>query len=339
MAIHTGSELELGARLAMFEQMVTIRVFDETARRLLEQGVIGGEVHQYIGEEAVAVGVCASLRPGDVITGTHRGHGHIIAKGGELKKMMAELAGKADGYCRGKGGSMHITSAALGIYGANGIVGAGLPHAVGAAFAAKYRGEDRVAVAFFGDGASNQGVVHESMNLAAVYGLGVVFVCENNGYAVSLPVSRSTGAAHIADRAVGYGMPGETIDGMDVLAVHDAAAHAVERARAGGGPSLIEAETYRYFGHFCAEESLVSKPYRTKEEIDAWRLRDPIDQLRAHLRAVGVAEEELEAIETKVHQEIDEAVDFMERSPLPAPAAAYEDVYATYESSLELKGW
>lgn len=333
-----GSGLPLSERLAMYKTMVAIRAFDETARRLLEQGVVGGEVHQYIGEEAVAVGVCSALQPGDVVTGTHRGHGHIIAKGGDLRRMMAELGAKQDGYCAGKGGSMHITSAALGIFGANGIVGAGVPHAVGAAFAAKYRDEDTVAVAFFGDGASNQGVVHEAMNLAAIYHLGVVFVCENNGYAVSFPVSKSTGAAHIADRAVGYGMPGARVDGMDVLAVRAAAEEAIARAR-NGQPSLVEAETYRYFGHFSSEESLLSHPYRTQEEIDAWRARDAIQAFRAHLLAAGSTEDDLKGIEAGVDEEIQEAIRFMNESPFPEPEAAFRDMYTAYEPSLNLRGW
>ncbi len=331
--------LPVEERLDMLRRMIAIRQFDETARKLIEQGEMGGEVHQYVGEEAVAVGVCSALRPDDVITSTHRGHGHIIAKGGDLRRMMAELGGKRDGYCRGKGGSMHITAVELGIYGANGIVGGGVPHAVGAAFAASYLGKDSVAVAFFGDGASNQGVVHESMNLASIYHLPVIFVCENNHYAVSFGVEHSTSARHISDRAIGYTMPGMTVDGMDVLAVRAAAGDAVARARTGEGPTLIEADTYRYYGHFSHEEALLAKPYRTKEEIESWRAKDPIVRFKEHLAEAGVTSETITEIEAAVDRDIAEAIAFMKASPDPDPETAYEDVYAVYEPALRVRGW
>lgn len=335
------SELRLPVdeQLEMLRRMMMIRRFDETARKLIEQGEMGGEVHQYVGEEAVAVGVCSALRPDDVITSTHRGHGHIIAKGGDVRRMMAELGGKRDGYCRGKGGSMHITAVDLGIYGANGIVGAGVPHAVGAGFAAKYLDTDGVAVAFFGDGASNQGVVHEAMNLASIYDLPVIFVCENNHYAVSFGVEHSTSARHISDRAVGYTMPGVTVDGMDVLAVRAATNDAVARARSGEGPSLIEADTYRYYGHFSHEELLIAKPYRTKEEIESWRAKDPIPRFVDHLLDIGVPRERIDEIDGSVERAIAEAIAFMKASPDPDPETAYEDVYAVYEPALRVRGW
>lgn len=332
-------QLPVDEQLDMLRRMMTIRQFDETARKLIEQGEMGGEVHQYVGEEAVAVGVCSALRPDDVITSTHRGHGHIIAKGGDLRRMMAELGGKRDGYCRGKGGSMHITAVDLGIYGANGIVGAGVPHAVGAGFAARYLDTDGVAVAFFGDGASNQGVVHEAMNLASIYDLPVIFVCENNHYAVSFGVEHSTSARHISDRAVGYTMPGVTVDGMDVLAVRAAANDAVTRARAGEGPSLIEADTYRFYGHFSHEELMLTTPYRTKEEIASWRAKDPIPRFTEHLLGIGVPRARIDEIEGSVERAIAEAIAFMKASPDPDPETAYEDVYAVYEPALRVRGW
>ena len=339
-AERTRMHLPPAVALDMYRRMYTIRQFDEISRALIKRGEMIGEVHQYVGEEAVAVGVCSVLRSDDVVTSTHRGHGHIIAKGGDVRRMMAELAGKRTGYCKGKGGSMHIASVPLGILGANGIVGAGTPIAVGAAFAAAYQGRDSVAVAFFGDGASNQGVVHEAMNLASIYRLPAIFVCENNHYAVSFPMEQSTSAKHIADRAHGYGMPGVTVDGMDVLTVRRAAEEAVARARSGGGPSLIEADTYRFYGHFSAEESMLQTPYRTAEEIERWRQRDPVPQFRAWILDGGLATEaDLATIEHEVAAAMDEAVRFMKDSPLPDPAAAYEDAYAVLEPTLPVKGW
>ncbi len=333
------AKLPLGEQLEMYRTMLSIRLLDETGKKLIERGDIVGEIHQYVGEEAVAVGVCSALRPDDVITSTHRGHGHILAKGGDLKRVMAELAGKETGYCKGKGGSMHITDASLGIFGANGIVGAGTPIATGAGFAAKYRERDRVAVTFFGDGASNQGVVHEAMNLAAIYRLPVIFVCENNRYQVSFPVEQSTSVQRISDRATAYGMPGISVDGMDVLAVREAAEEAIARARAGEGPSLIEARTYRYYGHFTAEASLLPKPYRSEEEIAEARRHDPVDGFRARLVEQGATEEQLTGVEKAVAVALEEAIAFMRESPLPSPEEAFEDAYAHYEPTLPVKGW
>lgn len=341
MAVETPmrTALSIDEQLEMYRKMRLIRLLDETGKKLIERGEIFGEIHQYVGEEAVAVGVCSALRSDDVITSTHRGHGHILAKGGDLKRVMAELGGKETGYCKGKGGSMHIADAEIGIFGANGIVGAGTPIATGAAFAAKYRGNDHVAVTFFGDGASNQGVVHESMNLAAIYQLPVIFVCENNRYQVSFPVEQSTSVRRISDRAAGYSMPGISVDGMDVLAVREAAEAAVARARAGQGPSLIEARTYRFYGHFTAESSLLRKPYRSDEEIAEARRHDPVEGFRKRLLEMGSTEERLASVDAAATTQLEEAIAFMRESPLPAPEEAYADVYADYEPTLPVRGW
>jgi len=333
------TKVPLDEQLGMYRRMRLIRLLDETGKKLIERGEVVGEIHQYVGEEAVAVGVCSALRPDDLITSTHRGHGHILAKGGDIKRVMAELAGKETGYCRGKGGSMHIADASIGILGANGIVGAGTPIATGAAFAAKYRGQDSVAVAFFGDGASNQGVVHESMNLASIYALPVIYVCENNRYAVSFPVEESTSVKRISDRAAGYGMPGTSVDGMDVLAVRAAAEAAIARARAGEGPSLIEARTYRFYGHFSAEATMLRTRYRTEEEIAEARRHDPVEGFRHHLLEAGASEDRLAALDAAAQADLDDAIAFMRSSPLPAPDEAYQDVYAHYEPGLPVMGW
>lgn len=327
-------------RREMYRQMLTIRAFDTEAQRLVEMGEVYGEVHQYIGEEAVAVGVMAALRQDDVITSTHRGHGHIIAKGGDVQGMMAELFGKVEGYCHGKGGSMHITSLELGIYGANGIVAAGAPIAVGAAYAARLDGRDSVAVTFFGDGGANQGVLHEAMNLAAIYHLPVIFVCENNGYAATFPVTLSTSVKDIGARGAAYGMPGVTIDGMDVFSVYDAARVAVERARGGGGPSLIEAKCFRYFGHFSGEDRLLKTRYRSADEIESWRERDPVTALGAHLVAEGIATpDELDRLREEVGLEVKAAVDYGRAGTDPPIEAAFADVYADTHPSLCARGW
>ncbi len=319
-----------------YRTMRLIRRFEERVVELVNRNEIPGVTHEYVGEEAVATGVCRALRPDDVITSTHRGHGHILAKGGDPRRMMAELMGKATGYNRGRGGSMHIADLALGIYGANGIVGAGAPIACGAAMAARLRGEDRVAVAFFGDGATNQGVVHEAMNLAAIWTLPVVFVCENNGYAISASIRDMSPLERLADRAAAYRMPGESVDGMDVLAVHAAASAAVARARAGGGPTFLECRTYRFVGHFTAEKALGIR-YRSEEEVEAWRRRDPLVTYPAWLREQGVVDparvdEEVEAL-------LDEAVAFARQSPLPAPEEALDGMYAVPYPGLPARGW
>ncbi len=312
--------------LKMFRTMVTIRQFEERCVLLSSHGKLPGFLHLYIGEEAVAAGVCANLRNDDFITSTHRGHGHVIAKGADVKKMMAELYGKNTGYCFGKGGSMHIADGDLGILGANGIVGGGLEIAAGAGAGLKYKGSDQVVVCFFGDGASSQGAFHESMNLSSTWNLPVVYVNENNGTAISTCNRRQFNVAHLSQRAQGYGIPGLTVDGNDVLAVQEAVATAVARARSGEGPSLIECVTYRWRGH---SEGDPTHYYRTEEEVAAWMKKDPIAKFRAHLLAENLAGgEELDAIEAAVGQEIDEAVKFGESSPYPAADQVDTLVYA-----------
>lgn len=309
----------------MLERMLKIRYFEDRVKDLFAAGELPGFVHLYLGEEAVAVGACAVLNDNDYITSTHRGHGHIIAKGGEMKCMMAELYGKATGYNKGKGGSMHIACPELGILGANGIVGAGLPIATGAALSAKLRNSQQVAVCFFGDGASNEGTFHESLNIASAFSLPVVYVCENNLYAVGTRQSDVRKVEDIADRAIGYGMPGLAIDGNNIVAVYEAVKEAVDRARAGGGPTLIECKTYRWRAHFEGEPD----NYRPPEEVAAWIKREPIAPFRRLLVDGGVlTEEEVGRIEAAVITELDEAVEFARRSLLPEPETALEGLWA-----------
>ncbi|MEN3186393.1 MAG: thiamine pyrophosphate-dependent dehydrogenase E1 component subunit alpha [Atribacterota bacterium] len=290
----------------MFYTMYLIRRFEETAEELYMEGKIWGTFHLYIGEEAVAVGGCAALRPEDYITSTHRGHGHCIAKGADVKRMMAELMGKKTGYCLGLGGSMHIADVEKGNLGATGIVGSAIPIAVGAALGCKLMKTGRVVLCFFGDGAANTGAFHEAVNLAAVLKLPVVFLCENNLYAMSFSTKKAFAIQDIAERAAGYGIPGVTVDGMDVLAVQEVAIQAVERARNGSGPTLVEAKTYRFKGHSKSDKNV----YRTKEEIKQWIERCPIKRLENHLKEVGVSTSELERLKQKVEEEIQEAVQF-----------------------------
>jgi TPP-dependent pyruvate/acetoin dehydrogenase alpha subunit len=311
----------------MYEHMSLIREFEERLKWLVETGVPVGAVHYYTGQEACAVGVCAALEPTDWIASTHRGHGHCIAKGVEVRRMMAELYGKSTGTNHGKGGSMHITDIRVGMLGVNPIVGMGVTHAVGAALSAKVRRTRQVAAAFFGEGASSIGAVHEAMNLAAIWKLPVLFVCENNGYAQSTPVEYALAVPHIADRAAAYGMPGVTVDGQDVIAVWEAMVAAVERARMGEGPSLIECMTYRYHGHHQGDDT---HRYRTREEEEAARGRDCIRRFREQLLEKGVFDqEELDAIDAGNRKKIDDAVAFAEASPLPLPADLLTDVYVT----------
>jgi pyruvate dehydrogenase E1 component alpha subunit len=311
----------------MYEQMVTIRQFEERAGREFAAGKVPGFVHLYAGEEAVAVGVCASLTDDDFITSHHRGHGHCIAKGVDVRAMVAELLGREAGACRGKGGSMHIADVHKGMLGANGIVGGGFPLATGAGLTARYNKRGQVAVCFFGDGAANQGTFHESLNLASIWKLPVIYVAENNGYAESTPVTYHMSCRDISERAAGYGMPGVTVDGLDVFAVYEAAHEAVARARRGEGPSLIECKTYRYFGHFEGD----TVTYRTKEELASYRDRDPIKAMRRTLEQRGIASgAELDAIDKEVAQRIDDAWTYAEAAPLPAPEDALTDVYVSY---------
>ncbi len=318
------AEIGKDTLLSLYRTMIKIRVFESRVSELFAQGKLPGFIHLYIGEEAVATGVCAHLSDGDYITSTHRGHGHLIAKGGDLKLMMAELYGKRTGYCKGKGGSMHIADVDLGILGANGIVGGGPPIATGAGFAIKYRGDDNVVVCFFGDGASNQGTTHEGMNMASIWKLPVVFVCENNFYGISLSQAEHQSIADIADRAAGYDIPGVVVDGNDVMAVYEATAEAVKRARAGHGPSLIECKTYRHRGHFEGDPTV----YRSKEELEAWMKKDPIPRLEASLKRVGVLDDaQIAAIRKEMADQVDESVVFAEDSPWPEPSELLEDIY------------
>jgi TPP-dependent pyruvate/acetoin dehydrogenase alpha subunit len=310
----------------LHRRMVRIRLFEEEAGKLMEGGRMPGFLHLYVGQEACAAGVMATLRPDDVITSTHRGHGHAVAKGADVRYMFAELFGKQTGYCKGRGGSMHINDLSIGMLGANGIVGGGIPHALGAAFAAVYRGQDSVAVPFFGDGATNIGAFHESMNLAAVLHLPVVFVCENNGYSEFTPLERHMLLKDVADRAAAYGMPGEIVDGMDAVAVYLAARRLVERARAGEGPALLEAKTYRYYDHQGVKGLRI--PYRTQEEIDSWMARDAITSLEERMVAAKVATAaELEQVWSDTREEMAAAIAFGEQSPDPDPADLLDNVY------------
>jgi acetoin:2,6-dichlorophenolindophenol oxidoreductase subunit alpha len=310
--------------LFMYERMGLIREFEERLKTLVERGVPVGPVHFYTGQEAVAVGVCAALRDGDWIASTHRGHGHCIAKGVEVRAMMAELYGKVTGTNRGKGGSMHITDVRKGMLGVNPIVGMGVPHAVGAALSARVRGTDEVAVAFFGEGATSMGVVHEAMNLAAIWTLPVVFVCENNGYAQATPVEYAVAADRISDRAAAYRMPGVTVDGQDVIVVWEAAREAVERGRGGDGPSLVECRTYRYYGHHQGDETL---RYRTADEERTARERDCLRRFREVLLGEGIDAAELDGLDGRNRERLDEAIAFAEASPLPGPEELLADVY------------
>ncbi|OLC09087.1 MAG: dehydrogenase [Candidatus Rokubacteria bacterium 13_1_20CM_2_69_58] len=313
---------------SLYTTMVRIRRFDEKTTELFSAGLVKGTAHSYVGEEAVAAGACANLREGDYIVGTHRGHGHCIAKGARVDRMMAELMGRADGYCRGLGGSMHIAALDLNILGCNGIVAAGLPIGTGAALAAKLRKTDNVVVAFFGDGGANQGVVHEALNLAAVWKLPAIYLCENNQYALSTATGRTTAGDSIAARAAAYGIPGVRVDGNDVLAVYETVRTAVARARRGEGPTLVEAVTYRWGGHSMRANL---PEYRTKEEEREWMERDPIARLGSHLvdgkRATPVR---LKELEESVELELDRAVEFAKSSPEPTVELMEASVYAPH---------
>jgi len=305
--------------------MFTIRSFEEKINDLFLAGEIPGFVHLYIGEEAIATGVMANLKKTDYITSTHRGHGHTIAKGADLKRMMAEIFGKRTGYCHGKGGSMHIADFPIGILGANGVVGGGYNLAVGAALAAKLSGSNRVSVCFFGDGASNRGTFHEAMNMAAAWKLPAIFVCENNQWASTTPYRTTTSVENIADRAIGYSIPGVVVNGNDVFSVYEAAQAAVERARSGGGPTLIEAKTYRIKGHFVGDPEM----YRTREEVqEHFENDDPLKNFREQvLTASRLSEKELAEIEAQVKEELAAAVQFAKESPYPGPEELFQDLY------------
>lgn len=309
--------------LQLYETMQRIRKFELAVVELFARGKIPGFLHTYIGEEAVAAGVCAALRPDDKIISTHRGHGHLIAKGGRLDLMMAELFGKRTGYCKGKGGSMHIAEPELGMLGANAIVGAGIAIINGAALTAQYLGTDQVAVAFFGDGASNTGVFHEALNMASVWNLPSIFVCENNGYAESTPRHQHQKIEDIAARAKAYDMPAAVVDGNDVDAVYLTAQEVVARARSGGGPSLIEAKTYRLRGHYEGDPQI----YRSREEVEAWEKKEPVERWREALLERGISLVQIEEIEARIEEELERAVVFAEESPLPDPTEARSDIF------------
>ncbi|OIQ50850.1 Acetoin:2,6-dichlorophenolindophenol oxidoreductase subunit alpha [Pseudodesulfovibrio hydrargyri] len=309
----------------MYETMNRIRLFEQKLQEFFAAGEIPGFVHLYLGEEAVATGACSVLTDADTITSTHRGHGHLLAKGGDLKLMMAEIFGRSTGYCKGKGGSMHIADFDLGILGANGIVGGGGPLAVGAALAARYKKTKDVTVCFFGDGASNQGTTQEALNMASAWKLPLVFVNENNGYGISCPQCKSMAVVDIADRAAAYDMPGVVVDGNDVLAVHEAVTEAVKRARRGEGPSLIECKTYRWRGHFEGDACT----YRCVEELEEWMAKDPIPRFEAKLlESKTLTQQEADKIKASIAGEVDEAVAFAKESPMPATSALMDDVYA-----------
>jgi pyruvate dehydrogenase E1 component alpha subunit len=323
------NEISAEKILDIYTRMLRIRRFEEEVGRLFKRGQLPGFVHLYIGEEAVGAGVCAALRADDYITSTHRGHGHVIAKGGDLNRMMAELFGKATGYCKGKGGSMHIADFEIGMLGACGIVGGGIPVAVGAGLSAKTRQTDQVAVCFFGDGAANEGSFHESLNLAAALNLPVIFVCENNQYGEFTPARYAMRIEHIADRAAAYGIPGVIADGTDALAMYGVTTEAVARARGGGGPTLIEAKTHRKGGHAEGEEAfLAGQQYRLPDELEAAAQKDPLVILHTYIVEHGVAvAEDLESLDHETVEAVNQAVEYARSSPDPAPESIYEDMW------------
>lgn len=299
--------------------MWRVRLFEEAVEELYGRGLMHGTMHLSVGQEASSTGSCLPLRPTDMITSTHRGHGHCIAKGADLERMMAELLAKDTGYCRGRGGSMHIADVATGNLGANGIVAGGIPIATGAALAQRMQGTDTVVISFFGDGAVNEGAFHEGVNLAAIWDLPVVFVCENNLYGMSMSSAKSTRLAHISERAAAYGIPGITVDGNDIQAVYDAVGAAVDRARRGEGPTLVESETYRWRGHSKSDKNL----YRTREEIEEWKTRDPIARFEKTVTDAGTLDQAaVDSIRSEAREAIRDAV----RRASAAPPARAEDL-------------
>ncbi len=324
---HPHQALEPDRLLELYRTMLRIRMFEERVRELYAAGRIPGFVHLSVGQEAVAAGVAAALRDDDYMFSTHRGHGHFIAKGGSPGGLMAELYGKATGICRGKGGSMHIADLSVGYLGANGVLASGCVLAPGVGLSIRHRGSGQVVVTFFGDGAANRGAFHEGVNLAALWTLPVVFVCENNRWASSTAHELSTAGGSIAGRATGYGIPGEAVDGNDALAVYDATWRAVERARQGDGPSLIEAHTIRWVGHFEGDP----QSYRTKAEVEEGHRTDPLTRIRTYLGGRGLLDRaHAERMRVAVAAEIADAVAFAEESPLPEPREALSDVFAHY---------
>jgi len=313
--------------IQLYRTMLLIRRFEEKAMELKARQIIPGLLHLYIGEEGVATGVCAALRQDDYVSSTHRGHGHCIAKGGDISLMMAELLGREKGYCHGKGGSMHIADIDLGILGANGIVSAGMPIAGGAALSVKMRGTDQVVACFFGDGGSNQGAFHESLNLAAVWQLPVIYVRENNRYAISVAQSRSGSIRDIYLRKDAYGIQGGMVDGNDVVAVYEAAKEAVSRARQGEGPTLLECKTYRWRGHYEGEADR-TYAYRSKQEIEEWIEKCPIKRFQKVLLGKGILTQDgLNQVDQEIQRDLEEAVQFAQNCPLPEPQDALRDLY------------
>lgn len=321
-------ELSGAAAFEAYRRMVRIRRFEEEGTRLFKSGKIPGAFHASIGQEAAIVGACMALRREDAMTGTHRSHGHPIGKGADLKALMAELMGKETGICKGRGGSMHLADNSVGIVGESAIVGGGIPLATGCALAFKVQKAERISLCFFGDGAVNQGTFHESLNMAALWKLPVIYLCENNGYAITTSLARSHGQPSIAKRADAYGLPGVVVDGQDVRAVHAAACEAANRARAGGGPTLIEAKTYRFDEHNVGL-FVPGEPYRAPAEVEYFRTqRDPLSLFAAALRARGVNPAEIAAIDKAVAAEVEAAIAFAEQSPLPAASALYDHLYS-----------
>ena len=321
--------LEKPLLMEMLRRMLRIRHFEEAVITMVERGEIVGAAHSYIGEEAVAVGACLALRDDDWMTGNHRSHGHPIAKGGDVKRAMAELLGKSTGFCKGKGGSMHLADFSIGILGESGILGSSIPTAVGAALGSKLQGNDRVAVPFFGDGASNEGAFHESINLAAVWKLPVVFLCENNQYAVTSSFKDMVASDNISDRAAAYNIPGVLVDGQDVIAMYEAVSEAVARARSGQGPSLIEGRTYRYYEHSLGLNRIVRDLYREDDEVEEWKKRDPISIHKQRLLDQGIAtQEEIVHMENEIKEQIEDAITFARESPYPEPEALFEDMFS-----------
>lgn len=321
-----GESLGKDKMLEMYTMMIKARFFEETVIELYAQGLVPGLAHLYVGEEAVAAGVNSALNKDDYITSTHRGHGHLVTKGGDMKRMMAEIFGRKDGYCKGKGGSMHIVDVSLGILGANGIVGGGIPLATGAGLSAKYRNTKQVVACFFGDAASNQGSFHESLNLASVWKLPVIYVCENNLYQISVREEKQRNIKDISDRGVAYGIPGVSVDGNDVLAVYNAVKEFAERARRGEGPSLLECKTYRWRGHHEGDANRGGR-YRSQEEILSWEEKCPIKSFEKQLEKAGVKRDEMDAIKDDIKKQLEEAVEFAKNSPFPDLSEVTSEVY------------
>ncbi len=318
-------EIDKDTHMRLLGKMIECRIFEEKTFDIFGENVIPGTIHLYLGQEAVAVGICENLQKTDLIQSSHRGHGHVIAKGASFDKTLAEIFGKATGYNKGKGGSMHVTDVSSGILGACGVVGAGLPLAVGAALSAQMRKSGQVVACFFGDGASNQGTFHESLNMAALWKLPLLFVCENNLYAMGTRTSKSMAINNVSIRAQGYGMPGVTVDGNDVTEVYKAAREAVNRARSGEGPTLIEAKTYRHKGHSRFDPG----KYRPEGELEEWLAKDPIERMKQTLIAQGaLTEHEFQKMQGEVTEAMDAAAKFAKESPYPDPKETFTDVFS-----------